>query len=26
VRVYGEQEMGARDNVTRYGVSFSIEF
>jgi outer membrane autotransporter protein len=26
VRLYGEQEMGARDNVTRYGVSFSIEF
>jgi len=26
VRVYGEQEMGARDNVARYGVSFSIEF
>ena len=26
VRLYGEQEMGARDNVTRYGVSFNIEF
>jgi hypothetical protein len=26
VRLYGEQEMGARDNVARYGVSFSIEF
>jgi outer membrane autotransporter protein len=26
VRLYGEREMGARDNVTRYGVSFSVEF